>query len=227
MKADLAKVAAAKKAEEKASHKLHTDLIAAATKKAGSIPYGLTRDRKKSAAAAASYDLAQQRQAAAIKSQTAELEAQLQLIQVDINSVVDKNGQTVTHHAATRGSTEALELLLQHKGDPNQTNKDGDTPMHDVVRFGNTNETMTTMVLSNTRKVLQLLIQYKGDPNKANDNKRNYHYGKSATDLATKYGEEEALEVLKACPGFIMPSDAQVRAGLHHRYMQSSAGDGY
>jgi cytohesin len=113
---------------------------------------------------------------AAQNGRMSELRAKLHLTNVDINSE-DSDGRTGVHWAAAKGKTEALQLLLQHGGDPNRADKYGQTPVSIAAVKENT-------------QALQLLLQHGGDPNRAAKNSR------TPVHKAASNGKTEALQLL-------------------------------
>ena len=67
--------------------------------------------------------------AAAKNGRMPELRAKIHLTNVNINSG-DKYGDQTGVHWAAKGKAEALQLLLQHGGDPNRADTNGYTPVH-------------------------------------------------------------------------------------------------
>lgn len=52
---------------------------------------------------------------------------------MDPNTVIDNDGNTLLHYAASSGQTEIVELLLRYRANINARNNNGDTPLHKAV----------------------------------------------------------------------------------------------
>ena len=118
---------------------------------------------------------------AAQNGRMSELRAKLHLTNVDINSE-DSHGSIGVFWAAVRGKTEALQLLLQHGGDPNRADQYGKTPVHMAA-------------VKRKTEALKLLLQHGGDPNRADK------HGRTPVSIAAARGNTEVLALLKAAGG--------------------------
>lgn len=56
----------------------------------------------------------------------------------DPNAADTKSKGTTMHRAAEGGYVDVVQFLLEHKGNPNSANSEGETPLHDAATFGQT-----------------------------------------------------------------------------------------
>lgn len=89
----------------------------------------------------------------------------------------DKDGWTPLHHAAAKNQVETAKAILAGGADPTKLSKLGGTPLHEAAASGGA-------------EIILLLLEHKVDPGVVSKE------GVTALDLAKKYQNQAAIEVL-------------------------------
>lgn len=92
---------------------------------------------------------------------------------------LDKDGWTPLHHAAAKNQLESAKALIAGKANPSMLSKLGGTPLHEAAATGGP-------------EIIRLLLAQKVDPSIRSKE------GVTALDLAKKYDNKPAIEILSA-----------------------------